>query len=216
MTRICPRALLSEKEAIEIYQYRKAAANSSAMRDARLHGKSSAVGKKYNISPKAVRDIWNRRTWTQETRHLWSEDEKPMERINFYRRLPRSSSNSSCSSSNLDGKWNPNSLEWIVLGSKAWAFYSASESYSVYTTDTDPISHIYMQAAYESTAWQQSNLADRCVSPTSSQPSLGADNWQNAPTITENATWEAEWGDGPLAGGVSDPFFADWTNLAIT
>ena len=27
------------------------------------------------MSPKAIRDIWNRRTWTQETRHLWIEGE---------------------------------------------------------------------------------------------------------------------------------------------
>jgi hypothetical protein len=31
--------------------------------------------KKYNVSPKSIRDILNRRTWTKETRHLWAQDQ---------------------------------------------------------------------------------------------------------------------------------------------
>jgi uncharacterized membrane protein YgcG len=72
-----PRAVLTETQAIEIYSYRKPKA-SRQMTDPILSGRSAAVAKKFNISPKAIRDIWNRRTWTQETQHLWTEDERPM------------------------------------------------------------------------------------------------------------------------------------------
>jgi hypothetical protein len=208
-----PRAVLSEKEAIEIYQYRTAAAQDSAMRDACLHGKSSAVAKQYNISPKAVRDIWNRRTWTQETRHLWSEDEKPMARSGVNCMLSRSSSGSSTASAHVEWWTTPSSPDCILLGSEAWTSVASIESRSVYATDTDPISHFYMQAALQSTL-QSGTMAKFC-SPTSdrcemSQTSFGADNWQRTSTIVENTMWEAEWGDGPLAGEVSDPFFTEW------
>jgi hypothetical protein len=49
--------------------------------DPLLSGQSAAVAKKFNVSPKAIRDIWNRRTWTQETHHLWTEDEHPIIRL---------------------------------------------------------------------------------------------------------------------------------------
>jgi hypothetical protein len=29
----------------------------------------------FNVSPKTIRDIWNRRTWATETRHLWKDGE---------------------------------------------------------------------------------------------------------------------------------------------
>ncbi len=32
--------------------------------------------KKYNVSPKTIRDVLNRRTWAKETRHLWAKDEQ--------------------------------------------------------------------------------------------------------------------------------------------
>ena len=72
-----PRAILSKKQAVEIFLLRSIG-NTSPRSDACLYGRSSAVACKYRISPKAVRDIWNRRTWTVETRHLWIEDEQPM------------------------------------------------------------------------------------------------------------------------------------------
>ena len=74
--RFHPRAILTGEQAIEIYQYQR----TRPMRfkfDATLTGKASAVAEKYHISPKTVRDIWNRRTWTTETQHLWSTDEIP-------------------------------------------------------------------------------------------------------------------------------------------
>ena len=206
MKRVHPRSLLSEKDAIEIYQYRKAAVNSSAMRDACLHGKSSAVAEKYKISPKTVRDIWNRRTWIQETRHLWSEDEKPMIRTGDSCRLSRCSRDSS---THVEWWATPSSSECIVLGSAAWMSAAASQSCSVYTTDTDMIKQFCKQATLPSTA-----LSSRCWS----QSCFGADNLHSSIAQEQHAMWEPEWGDGPLAGEVSDPFFAEWPiwpNLAV-
>ncbi len=39
-----------------------------------LRGKSSVVAMKYNVSPKTIRDIWNRKTWTSATFSLWERD----------------------------------------------------------------------------------------------------------------------------------------------
>jgi hypothetical protein len=68
--RLCPRALLTEREAVEIYLCRRSSSGHKVS--------TSALAEKYNISPKAIRDIWNRRTWAPETRHLWTENERPM------------------------------------------------------------------------------------------------------------------------------------------
>ena len=42
--------------------------------EARTRGQSSRVAKQFGVSPKTIRDIWNRRTWTQTTAHLWSDE----------------------------------------------------------------------------------------------------------------------------------------------
>jgi hypothetical protein len=65
-----PRALLTQKEAVEIYLCRKSRPGQKV--------NTSMLSRKYNISPKAIRDIWNRRTWAPETQHLWADDEFPM------------------------------------------------------------------------------------------------------------------------------------------
>ncbi len=62
------RALLTEREAVEIYSMRQSCSNLAAT--------PAALSKHYNVSPKAIRDIWNRRTWGPETEHLWT-DERP-------------------------------------------------------------------------------------------------------------------------------------------
>jgi hypothetical protein len=69
--RLCPRALLTEREAVEIYLCRKSSSSGHKV-------STNALSKKYNVSPKAIRDIWNRRTWAPETRHLWTDGERPM------------------------------------------------------------------------------------------------------------------------------------------
>ena len=67
-----PRNILTQEQAVEIYarkiQGRKEPQNAPA---SPLVASAAAVANEYNVSPKAVRDIWNRRSWTRETRHLW-------------------------------------------------------------------------------------------------------------------------------------------------
>jgi hypothetical protein len=53
-----PRAKLSERQVIEIFQLRASALT------------STEVGVDYGVSEKAVRDIWKGRTWSSETWHL--------------------------------------------------------------------------------------------------------------------------------------------------
>ncbi len=36
-----------------------------------LKGQSTPIAKKYRVSAKTIRDIWNRRTWTFATSSLW-------------------------------------------------------------------------------------------------------------------------------------------------
>jgi hypothetical protein len=36
-----------------------------------LRGKSVSVSSMFDVSPKTIRDIWNRRTWQRATHHLW-------------------------------------------------------------------------------------------------------------------------------------------------
>ena len=70
-----PRAVLNEVQAIEIYRQKKSKVNGLG-----LEGSTTFLAKKYNISPKTIRDIWNRRTWIDQTRPLWTDDEKPLAR----------------------------------------------------------------------------------------------------------------------------------------
>jgi hypothetical protein len=71
---LSPRALLTEAEAVEIYSYKLCSGN-----DLLLTGRTTSLSRKYNISPKAIRDIWNHRTWRRATRHMWTaENPTPM------------------------------------------------------------------------------------------------------------------------------------------
>ena len=53
-----PRAKLTQSEAIAIFSLRNTSSS------------ATAVGCAYNISKKAVRDVWKARTWAKETWHL--------------------------------------------------------------------------------------------------------------------------------------------------
>jgi len=39
-------------------------------------GTTAALAKQYNITMKAVRDVWNRRTWRETTRPYWTRDDE--------------------------------------------------------------------------------------------------------------------------------------------
>eukprot|EP00960_Hanusia_phi_P048349 758889-Hanusia_phi.AAC.2 len=67
------RAFLSVNDARDIYKYAQ-----EHSRDGHWSPTiaSAQLSEKYAISPKAIRDIWNRRTWTTATYEFWSEEEK--------------------------------------------------------------------------------------------------------------------------------------------
>ncbi len=58
--------VLTDKEAFEIYKFK------FPLDKFQMKGRSVPVSRKFNVSPKTVRDIWNQRTWTNATRPLWS------------------------------------------------------------------------------------------------------------------------------------------------
>ena len=142
-----PRAILTETQAIEIYTYRKMN-NNSPKTDTRLSGRSAAVAEKFNVSPKAVRDIWNRRTWTQETQHLWTEDERPIIRTERIKK----SSLSSCSTPCCQFRHMPSRPSRLPSISPECAINSMwrqpdyqpiADSCSVYTDDIEQQNHFH-------------------------------------------------------------------------
>ena len=60
------RVVLTPQLAREIYLY-KAELESLDHSATLLKGRSVSISKKYNVSPKAIRDVWNRRTWVFAT-----------------------------------------------------------------------------------------------------------------------------------------------------
>jgi hypothetical protein len=58
-----PRAVLTVRQALQIYLYRPgaAAAAFAAVPEPALRGDSPAVAARYGVSPKTVRDLWARR-----------------------------------------------------------------------------------------------------------------------------------------------------------
>lgn len=44
--------------------------------DAVMRGKSGPLASKYGVSPRTIRDIWNRKTWGYATEHLWSLEQE--------------------------------------------------------------------------------------------------------------------------------------------
>ncbi len=78
MTAPKPRVILNGSLAAEIYAEKLAlvapTSFESCLKDSRvkMKGKSVTVSAKYGVSAKTIRDIWNRRTWTNATSALWS------------------------------------------------------------------------------------------------------------------------------------------------
>mmetsp|Transcript_38222 Transcript_38222/g.93027 ORF Transcript_38222/g.93027 Transcript_38222/m.93027 type:complete len:644 (-) Transcript_38222:257-2188(-) len=65
--------ILSKQQATDIYMMRSPDTTTDEFKD--VAGKSSMVAEMYRVSPKTIRDIWNRKTWTQVTRASWSAEE---------------------------------------------------------------------------------------------------------------------------------------------
>ena len=70
--------MLCEAQAVEIYKIKMNIAdnpNSDLLVECDrqwTRGKSSAIAVRYGVSSRAIRDIWNRKTWSYATQHLWS------------------------------------------------------------------------------------------------------------------------------------------------
>jgi len=69
--------ILSKQQAMDIYTMRSP--DTTVDPDLKVvAGKSSMVAEMYGVSPKTIRDIWNRKTWTQVTRPAWTAEEADM------------------------------------------------------------------------------------------------------------------------------------------
>ena len=62
------RIILTQRQAIEIYECKPETIVTSFGR--RAASASRLVAEQYGVSPKTVRDIWNRRTWVSATAKL--------------------------------------------------------------------------------------------------------------------------------------------------
>ena len=71
--------MLTGDQAIQIYQFKVLWSQHPAncikdMPCRSIRGQSTSVSKQFGVSSRTVRDIWNRKTWTQETRLLWPQE----------------------------------------------------------------------------------------------------------------------------------------------
>mmetsp|Transcript_66855 Transcript_66855/g.178737 ORF Transcript_66855/g.178737 Transcript_66855/m.178737 type:complete len:249 (+) Transcript_66855:90-836(+) len=62
------RCVLTKKDAIEIFMLKD---------DSCSHAASVIIAGRYNVSPKAIRDIWTGRSWLKATEKLWNQDDLP-------------------------------------------------------------------------------------------------------------------------------------------
>jgi hypothetical protein len=74
-----PNRILDSDRAFEIYQYKAALRNKSDsfLRSANPSQKGQSVfaSSLFDVSPKTIRDIWNRRTWQHVTYELWEQED---------------------------------------------------------------------------------------------------------------------------------------------
>ncbi len=61
--------ILNAVQARSIYMLRSTSSAAPEMQS--VAGKSTIVAELYRVSPKTIRDIWNRKTWTQVTFFTW-------------------------------------------------------------------------------------------------------------------------------------------------
>ena len=49
----------------------------------KVRGESSVLAKQYGVSPKTIREIWNRKSWTEATAALWHQTKVCAESLNL-------------------------------------------------------------------------------------------------------------------------------------
>ena len=69
-----PRIVLTDAQAREIFQLQTDHGYPS------LHAASIEFSRRYKVSPKAIRDIWNGRSWLEATSSLWNPADRPPKR----------------------------------------------------------------------------------------------------------------------------------------
>ena len=68
------KRVLNAKKAIEIYKEKLVLSKTSSFRTPPGGSQIIPLAKRFGVSPKTIRDIWNRKTWTFETLDLWAEE----------------------------------------------------------------------------------------------------------------------------------------------
>ena len=76
--------VLTVHEAVEIYTFKVAARGQLEVtgEPKSLKGASVALAKKYGVTPRTIRDIWNRHSWSYATQHLWTYEEESKSCVN--------------------------------------------------------------------------------------------------------------------------------------
>jgi hypothetical protein len=70
------RVILNEKLARDIYMHKLQIMEPNSFMDCfqatkmKMRGESAKIAKRYSVSAKAIRDIWNRKSWNCATSHL--------------------------------------------------------------------------------------------------------------------------------------------------
>ena len=74
--RIKPRVVLNQQTAVQIYQLKIDIQKKNIGHVPRKSWTvdSIRVSNSFDVSPKTIRDIWNRRTWQQSTQVLWPQE----------------------------------------------------------------------------------------------------------------------------------------------
>ena len=72
--------VLCNAQVVEIYKHKLRLLEPNSFEsclqtaESRIKGQSVPVAEIFGVSPKTVRDIWNRRTWAYATHHLWAQE----------------------------------------------------------------------------------------------------------------------------------------------
>ena len=79
--------MLCEAQVLEIYTLKlcflaqRGSPNPRAAWKLSMRGKCVPVSKVYGVSPRAIRDIWNRHTWGHATNKLWAQEQDGLKAI---------------------------------------------------------------------------------------------------------------------------------------
>lgn len=67
------KAVLTTESAVAIYRLRPKARGGAGVGAVKSH--TTEIARRYGVTAKTIRDIWNRTTWAKDTKHLWTDEE---------------------------------------------------------------------------------------------------------------------------------------------